>query len=152
MSIIQSNRAAPKVKPVIEEIINKHHSPVVRRFCTAISFCSVKLSGLYVNSWVWLYCFASESVHLRCMMDQTFLVDKLLTITDLDPMRRYLAPNERPKPNSRYSSIQVKAVVWLYSDWIVVGAGFVTLSVHTQYPEAAENFPVWYRGRQETRQ
>jgi hypothetical protein len=34
-------------------------------------------------------------------------VDKLLTITDLDPIRRYLAPSDRPKPNSRYSSIQV---------------------------------------------
>jgi hypothetical protein len=36
-----------------------------------------------------------------------FLVDKLLTITDLDPIRRYLPPCDRPKQNSRYSSIQV---------------------------------------------
>ncbi|CAF1572231.1 unnamed protein product, partial [Rotaria sordida] len=32
--------------------------------------------------------------------------DKVLTITDLDPIRRYLSPSDRPKPNLRYSSIQ----------------------------------------------
>ena len=44
-----------------------------------------------------------QAVWIICQL----LVDKLLTITDLDPIRRYLAPSDRPKPNSRYSSIQV---------------------------------------------
>ncbi|CAF4607882.1 unnamed protein product [Rotaria socialis] len=43
-----------------------------------------------------------QSVWIICQL----LVDKVLTITDLDPIRRYLSPSERPKPNSRYSSIQ----------------------------------------------
>lgn len=44
---------------------------------------------------------------LRWVSSGFDVVDKLLTISDLDPIRRYLAPCERPKPNSRYSSIQV---------------------------------------------
>ncbi|CAF2643856.1 unnamed protein product [Rotaria sp. Silwood2] len=43
-----------------------------------------------------------QSVWIICQL----LVDKLLTVTDLDPIRRYLPPCDRPKPNSRYSSIQ----------------------------------------------
>lgn len=43
------------------------------------------------------------------------LVDKLLTITDLDPIRRYLAPCDRPKANSRYSSIQVRVSSRLFT-------------------------------------
>ncbi|CAF0813582.1 unnamed protein product [Adineta steineri] len=43
-----------------------------------------------------------QSVWIICQL----LVDKLLTITDLDPIRRYLPPSDRPKANSRYSSIQ----------------------------------------------
>ncbi|CAF0730666.1 unnamed protein product [Adineta ricciae] len=43
-----------------------------------------------------------QAVWIICQL----LVDKLLTITDLDPIRRYLPPSDRPKSNSRYSSIQ----------------------------------------------
>jgi hypothetical protein len=43
-----------------------------------------------------------------------FLVEKILTITDLDPIRRYLPPGDRPKPNSRYSSIQVNIKISLF--------------------------------------
>ncbi|CAF4668611.1 unnamed protein product [Rotaria sp. Silwood1] len=43
-----------------------------------------------------------QAIWIICQL----LVDKVLTISDLDPIRRYLAPSDRPKPNSRYSSIQ----------------------------------------------
>ncbi|CAF0750479.1 unnamed protein product [Rotaria sordida] len=43
-----------------------------------------------------------QAIWIICQL----LVDKVLTITDLDPIRRYLSPSDRPKPNSRYSSIQ----------------------------------------------
>ncbi|CAF4215472.1 unnamed protein product [Rotaria sp. Silwood2] len=43
-----------------------------------------------------------QAIWIICQL----LVDKVLTISDLDPIRRYLSPSERPKPNSRYSSIQ----------------------------------------------
>ncbi|CAF3730787.1 unnamed protein product, partial [Rotaria sordida] len=44
-----------------------------------------------------------QAIWIICQL----LVDKVLTITDLDPIRRYLSPSDRPKPNLRYSSIQV---------------------------------------------
>ncbi|CAF1192207.1 unnamed protein product [Rotaria sordida] len=43
-----------------------------------------------------------QAVWIICQL----LVDKLLTVSDLDPIRRYLPPCDRPKRNSRYSSIQ----------------------------------------------
>ncbi|CAF4191209.1 unnamed protein product, partial [Rotaria sordida] len=43
-----------------------------------------------------------QAIRIICQL----LVDKVLTITDFDPIRRYLSPSDRPKPNSRYSSIQ----------------------------------------------
>ncbi|CAF1066408.1 unnamed protein product [Rotaria sp. Silwood1] len=43
-----------------------------------------------------------QAIWIICQL----LVDKLLTVTDLDPIRRYLPPCDRPKSNSRYSSIQ----------------------------------------------
>ena len=48
----------------------------------------------------WSFCFQS-------LGEMFCVVDKILTTGELDPIRRYLAPVERPKPNSRYSSIQV---------------------------------------------
>lgn len=35
------------------------------------------------------------------------LVDKLLLLQDLDPIRRYLQPSERPKQSKRYSTFKV---------------------------------------------
>lgn len=35
------------------------------------------------------------------------LVDGLLHVNELDPIRRYLPAAERPRPSTRYSSFQV---------------------------------------------
>ena len=71
-----------------------------------------KLFGLFVNYWVRLTLWSS------CEYFHSFnLVDKILTITDLDPIRRYLAPSDRPKPNSRYSSIQVNLSLHHFLDF-----------------------------------
>ncbi|UJR13940.1 hypothetical protein I4U23_000943 [Adineta vaga] len=48
------------------------------------------------------YFLLGQSVWIICQL----LTDKLLNTTDLDPLRRYLPPCDRPKSNSRYSSIQ----------------------------------------------
>jgi hypothetical protein len=62
---------------------------------------------------IWIICQLLGREKFFCLIHDWILfflliVDKLLTISDLDPIRRYLAPSDRPKPNSRYSSIQVK--------------------------------------------
>ncbi|CAF0784844.1 unnamed protein product, partial [Didymodactylos carnosus] len=46
-----------------------------------------------------------QSVWIICQL----LLEKLLTVSDLDPIRRYLPPYDRPKANARYSSIQDSA-------------------------------------------
>ncbi|CAF1001658.1 unnamed protein product [Adineta steineri] len=48
------------------------------------------------------YFLFGQSIWIICQL----LNDKILTISDLDPIRRYLPPCDRPKQNSRYSSIQ----------------------------------------------
>jgi hypothetical protein len=68
-----------------------------------IFFFLDKLFGLFVN---YLVRFVDLLINRNCL-NKFDLVDKILTITDLDPIRRYLPPSDRPKPNSRYSSIQV---------------------------------------------
>ena len=87
---------------------------------------------------VWIICQLlgkiSSTENKHDYLHECHLVDKLLTITDLDPIRRYLAPSDRPKPNSRYSSIQVNHS---RSDFLyhvsLSNAGFFTLSIHLQY-------------------
>jgi phosphorylase kinase alpha/beta subunit len=37
------------------------------------------------------------------------LVDKMISLQELDPLRRYLQPNERPKQSKRYSSFKVNS-------------------------------------------
>lgn len=61
-------------------------------------------------------------------------VDKILTTSELDPIRRYLAPVERPKPNSRYSSIQVDFLPFLPNNRLIQ-SGFNTVSIHCQHPK-----------------
>jgi hypothetical protein len=59
---------------------------------------------------VWIICQLLGKIIFFSIKNKYFclcVVDKLLTISDLDPIRRYLPPCDRPKPNSRYSSIQV---------------------------------------------
>ncbi|CAF3393927.1 unnamed protein product [Rotaria socialis] len=56
-------------------------------------------SGEVLDGNVFLF---GQAVWIICQL----LVDKLLTVSDLNPIRRYLPPCDRPKLNSRYSSIQ----------------------------------------------
>ena len=113
ISTTRSSRAVVRVNQVNEAVnSNKCHSTAVRKFSTESIFSSVKRFGLFANYSVLIHLFP---IDLDVIDLDLCLVDKLLTITDLDPIRRYLAPCDRPKPNSRYSSIQVSISrrVWL---------------------------------------
>jgi len=89
-----------RVNRVNQVTVRRSHSLPVRKFYMANSFSSVNRFGLFVNYLV-------NQTSSSCKKKRNFsLVDKLLTLSDLDPIRRYLPPCDRPKPNSRYSSIQ----------------------------------------------
>ena len=45
----------------------------------------------------------TQAVWMICQL----LVEKILLIQDLDPIRRYLQPSERPRQSKRYSTFKV---------------------------------------------
>ncbi len=115
--IIQNNKVVAKVNQVNVAIINNCHLIAVQKFYMENFFFLVNLFGLFVNYLV------EKKILCLIYFDEWFefcIVDKLLTISDLDPIRRYLPPSDRPKPNSRYSSIQVDFIsnIFSYFDFI----------------------------------
>ena len=44
----------------------------------------------------------TQSIFILCQL----LIEKILTLQDLDPIRRYMIPSERPKQSKRYSSFK----------------------------------------------
>lgn len=96
---------------------------------------------------VWIICQLLGTIdeHVPSMRSSSGifdLVDKLLTITDLDPIRRFLPPCDRPKPNSRYSSIQVIE----FTNFSMSGRrfnvsqqlGLITISIRTEHIQSIE--------------
>jgi hypothetical protein len=135
MLIIPNNKVVLKAKGVIEEITNNYHLDVVQKFFMGIFFFLDKLSGLFVNYSV------NDLENKKLSNHKTLLVDKLLTITDLDPIRRYLAPSDRPKPNSRYSSIQVN-IHFQFSFSFLFVLGFIAVSIYIKYTEINDPFSI----------
>lgn len=82
---------------------------------------------------VWIICqlLGKNQFYLFRKKMILFVVDKLLTLGDIDPIRRYLPPSDRPKQNSRYSSIQVKLFSTLFI-FILFDIGRITLSIYSK--------------------
>jgi len=76
------------------------------------------------------------------------LVEGLLNIHELDPIRRYLPAAERPKPSSRYSSFQsspsdLVIQVVLISESVRLQQMLGTYGIQTQTPHQIEPMQIW---------
>ncbi|CAL1279955.1 unnamed protein product [Larinioides sclopetarius] len=80
------------------------------------------------------------------------LVDGLLHINELDPIRRYLPSYNRPRKTGRYSAFQGKAVgtasdlvvqVVLIAESMRLQAMMATYGIHTQTPHEVEPVQIW---------
>lgn len=80
------------------------------------------------------------------------LVDGLLHINELDPIRRYLPSYNRPRKTGRYSAFQGKAAgtandlvvqVVLIAESMRLQAMMATYGIHTQTPHEVEPVQIW---------
>ncbi|KAI0220911.1 Phosphorylase b kinase regulatory subunit beta [Lamellibrachia satsuma] len=76
------------------------------------------------------------------------LVEGLLNVNELDPIRRHLPAAERPRPNSRYSSFQsspsdLVIQVALISESVRLQQMLSTYGIQTQTPHQVEPIQIW---------
>lgn len=76
------------------------------------------------------------------------LVDNLLNINELDPIRRYLPSYSRPRRTARYSAFQGTASdlvvqVVLIAESMRLQAMMATYGIHTQTPHEVEPVQIW---------
>lgn len=77
-----------------------------------------------------------------------FLVDKVITIQDIDPLRRYLEPNVRPKQSKRYSKFRgfysdLTINVCCIAESVRLQQLLINYGIQTQTPHQIEPIQIW---------
>lgn len=86
----------------------------------------------------------TQSMWILCQL----LVDKVLTIQDLDPIRRYLQPSERPKQSKRYSTFKgfysdLTINICCIAESVRLQQLLANYGIQTQTPHQVEPIEIW---------
>lgn len=86
----------------------------------------------------------TQAVFILCQL----LVDRILTLQDLDPIRRYMAPSERPKQSKRYSSFKgfysdLTINICCIAESVRLQQLLANYGIQTQTPHQIEPIEIW---------